>query len=274
MPAFNNLGGGFTMADKFIKSLLYNQVPLTAFLNRRAMLAFFALIVGFILVTFFLPFFALIHNRDPYEVSIQLTVAFAVFFIASIVGTYLIQCIGPKRITAISLMLATGACFLLGIEADVDKVESKDSTLTATQRIIDTLSSFSDTAIAGYLLIVIAIALLTMASLEEVLSGTENKLLRTRFANASALHLFVESVFMVYTVMQLAHIIGPIIGGLLNTDLGMTESCLVMGSIGAGTVVLYVILGLWVHCTLYEENTLELTMNLDDINEHHTNLDE
>jgi hypothetical protein len=70
MPAFNNLGGGFTMADSFIKSLLYNQVPMTAFLNRRAMLAFFALLVGFILVTFMLPFFALIRNRSSYEVSI------------------------------------------------------------------------------------------------------------------------------------------------------------------------------------------------------------
>ena len=45
-------------------------MPLTAYLNRRAVLAFFALIVGFVLVTFVLPFFALIHDRTSYEVSI------------------------------------------------------------------------------------------------------------------------------------------------------------------------------------------------------------
>lgn len=58
------------MADSFIKSLLYNQVPLTSFINYRAVLAFFSLLTGFILVTFVLPFFALIHNRSSYEVSI------------------------------------------------------------------------------------------------------------------------------------------------------------------------------------------------------------
>lgn len=60
---------------------------------------------------------------------------------------------------------------------------------------------FTDNVIAGYLLIVIATALLTVASLEEVLSGTEYKLLRTKFVNASKIHLFVESTFMVYNVL-------------------------------------------------------------------------
>ena len=87
---------------------------MTAFLNRRALLAFFALMVGFILVTFIMPFFALIHNRKSYEVSIQLTAALAVFFIASLCGQRLIHCIGSKRITFVSLALATGACFIIG----------------------------------------------------------------------------------------------------------------------------------------------------------------
>jgi len=235
-------------------------VPLTAFLNRRSLLAFFALLIGFILVTFVLPFFALIRNRSSYEVSIQMTIVFAVFFLASIFGSYLMRCLGPKRITTLSLILATGACFLLGIESSdhdegTQKIAKSDSGM---QRIFDTIMMFADNAIAGYLLIVIAIALLTMASLEEVLSGTENKLLRTKFVNASNLHLFVESIFMVYSVMQLAHIIGPIVGGLINTELGMVQTCQVMGQIGAIAVFLYLVLGLWVHCTLHEENTLSL----------------
>lgn len=74
------------LADNMIRSLLYNQVPLTAFLNRRTLLAFFALSVGFILVTFVLPFFALIRSRKSYEVSVQMTAALGVFFFSSLLG--------------------------------------------------------------------------------------------------------------------------------------------------------------------------------------------
>ena len=76
--------------DNFIKSLMYKQVPLTAFLNRRTMLAFFSLFVGFLLITFVLPFYALIRNRKSFEVSIQMTAALSVFFIASLIGNKLI----------------------------------------------------------------------------------------------------------------------------------------------------------------------------------------
>ena len=71
------------MSDNFIKSLLYNQVPITAYMNRRAMLAFLSLLFGFILLTFMLPFFALIRNRTSYDVSIQLTAALGVFCIVA-----------------------------------------------------------------------------------------------------------------------------------------------------------------------------------------------
>ena len=108
------------MADSFIKSLLYNQVPLTAFINGRSVLAIYSLLVGFILVTFVLPFFALIRNRSSYEVSIQLTVAFAIFFLVSVFGSFLLRMVGAKKITALALMLATGACFVLGIENDLE----------------------------------------------------------------------------------------------------------------------------------------------------------
>ena len=59
----------------------------------------------------------------------------------------------------------------------------------------------SDSAIAGYLLICLAIAFLTIASLDEVLAGTGNKLLRTKFVDASNLNLFVESAFMIQALV-------------------------------------------------------------------------
>jgi len=112
------------------------------------------------------------------------------------------QCLGPKRITFLSLCLATGACFLLGMENNLEAEEREvNKENVGMRRIIDTIMIFTDHAIAGYLLIVLAIAFMTIASLEEVLCGTENKLLRTKFLNASNLHLFVESAFMLYAVL-------------------------------------------------------------------------
>lgn len=52
-------------------------------------------------------------------------------------------------------------------------------------KFVKTLLLFTDNAILGYLLISIAIAFLTIASLDEVLSGTANKLLMTKFKEAS-----------------------------------------------------------------------------------------
>ena len=84
---------------------------------------------------------------------------------------------------------------------------------------------FSDSAIAGYLLICLSIAFLTIASLEEVIQGTENKLLRSKFIDASNMHLFVESAFLVLSLVQICHVVGPILGGFLNTLEGMNEAC-------------------------------------------------
>ena len=91
-------------------------MPLTAFLNRRTLLAFFALLVGFLLVTFVMPFFALVRSRKSFEVSVQLAGAMSIFLLASLCATTLMRCIGPKNITFVSLALATCACFILGKE--------------------------------------------------------------------------------------------------------------------------------------------------------------
>ena len=244
---------------------MYNQVPLTAFLNRRAILAFFALNVGFILITCVLPFFALIKHRDSYEVSIQLTVALAFFILASLLGVKLMNCLGTKMITFMSLIFATGACFLLSQETLTQEDNRKIvvSSSEALEKMVNMIYLFSDTAIAGYLLICISIAFLTIASLQEILSGTENKLLRTKFSNASNLHLFVESAFTVYNVVQFAHVIGPILGGLINSEFVMKTTCVFMGWIGFGAIFVYLLFGIFVYCTVHHENALSLNINTE-----------
>ena len=111
------------------------------------------------------------------------------------------KCLGSRMITFVSLALATGACFILGNTEDTVKGEVIIQGYPNLTEIIKIFLFFSDSAIGGYLLICIAIAFLTVASLEEVLNGTENTLLRTKFSKASNLHLFVESAFMVHALM-------------------------------------------------------------------------
>ena len=50
----------------FIKSILYNTVPLTAFINRRTLLASATIIVGYIQISFVMPFFSLMSGRPSY----------------------------------------------------------------------------------------------------------------------------------------------------------------------------------------------------------------
>ena len=157
-PALHNRD--YSATDNFIKSLLYNQVPLTAFLNRRTLLAFFALLVGFLLVTFVMPFFALIRARKSFEVSIQLTVALGIFMLASLCATSLMRCIGAKNITFVSLTLATGACFILGKE----NLEEEEISL------IDTISEAS--------LIINYLQITTLTVLKNKKTGDNNARLR------------------------------------------------------------------------------------------------
>ena len=123
---------------------------------------------------------------------------------------------------------------------------------------------FTDGAISGYLLICISAAFMTIASLEEVLAGTENKILHTKFVDASNMHLFVESAFLVHSLVLAAHVIGPIVGGLINSFEGMPTTCMDMGIFGCVCLGLYAIGAIFVWCTVHRENQLSLReMDID-----------
>ena len=82
--------------------------------------------------------------------------------------------------------------------------------------------------------------------------------MRTKFNEAANSHLFAESVFMVLALVQLMHVIGPIIGGLINAEVGMSTTCLSMAYMGMGCLVLYVVFAIFVYCTVHQENNLNL----------------
>ena len=144
-------------------------------------------------------------------------------------------------------------------ELQVDNHEIDE--LTSSEMIAKLLKAaifFTDGAISGYLLICVSIAFLTIASLEEVLAGTENKILHTKFVDASNMHLFVESAFLVHSLILAAHVIGPIMGGAINTMEGMQDTCIDMGIFGSVCLVIYLVFAIFVWCTVHRENHLSL----------------
>ena len=62
----------------------------------------------------------------------------------------------------------------------------------------------------------------------------------------------------------MAFICGPIIGGFLNDTFGMRNACLYMAIFGAGFLVVYTIGGLFVYCTSYDDNMINLNDSVDN----------
>ena len=122
---------------------------------------------------------------------------------------------------------------------------------------------YYDGAIAGYLLICIAAAFLSTASFQEVMSGTEQRLIRTKFKDTSGSQLFSQAAFIVQALITFAFIGGPVLGGCLNDAVGIEEACLTMSIIGAGFLIYYTIGGIFVHFTSHQENTLNLDESID-----------
>ena len=71
------------------------------------------MILGFTMVTFVLPFYAQISMRPGYQLSLMVSISLLVFYLASLLSIYILDNIGPKKVTWVSLILAVTACALL-----------------------------------------------------------------------------------------------------------------------------------------------------------------
>ena len=95
------------------------------------------------------------------------------------------------------------------------------------------------------------------------MSGTEDTLIRTKFKDNTGQQLFCEAAFIVQALITVAFICGPIIGGFLNDTFGMRNACLYMAFFGAGFLCVYTIGGIFVYCTSYNENLINLNDSHD-----------
>ena len=164
----------------FINSILYNQVPVMSFCNQRTILSCLAMVLGFTMVTFVLPFYSQISQRPGFQLSLMVSVALIVFYLASLLSIYILDNVGPKKVTWAALILAVTACALLS------KADEKGATTEVSEHFSNkmyVLDSFArsfvfyfDGAAAGYLLVCISAAFLSTACFQEVMNGTEEKL--------------------------------------------------------------------------------------------------
>ena len=97
-------------------------------------------------------------------------------------------------------------------------------------------------------------AFLTTSATEEVLTGTENKLLSTKYVNWSNLHLSVEYSFIVYALVHaVCQCRSTINFGLINSGMSMAQISQIISKAGADKVSVYLAVAILVHCTEYEE---------------------
>ena len=249
----------------FIKSILYNTVPLTAFINRRTVLASSTIIVGYIQISFVMPFFSLMSGRPSYQVSLQVFGALLVFAFATLVSVHAMKFFGPKVITWFALSLNVAGCVLIGIHAKNVRpdAELKDTEKPWFENPIESLLFYYDGAIAGYLLICITAAFLSTASFREVMAGTEATLKRTKFKDNTGIELFCEVGFIVQSLVTVGFIFGPVIGGYLNDSVGIHKTCISMALFAAGYLALYTVFATFVHCTTPPEMVVNLNESSD-----------
>ena len=62
--------------------------------------------------------------------------------------------------------------------------------------------------------------------------------------------------------------LGPIIGGLLNTEMGMVQTCTMMGYFGATALLLYLVFAICVYFTVHQENTIALSQDSNNSQQH------
>ena len=171
------------------------------------------------------------------------------------------KCCGPKRITWLAFVMTSLACFIM---STIKNRRPDVVTETVWAQFWEAVIFYFDSSIAGYLLICIGAAFLTTASFEEVMSGTQSKLIKTKFKETSKSQLFVEAAFIVQSLIQLSILLGPIIGGLMKDGYGIQATCYQMGITSTIFLIIYTVLAIFVYCTSYTEVRLSLENEDED----------
>ena len=99
------------------------------------------------------------------------------------------------------------------------------------------------------------------------MSGTEDRLIMTKFKDSSGSQLFCKAAFIVQALITIVFICGPIIGGFLNDAFGMHDSCLKMAIFGVVFLLLYTGASIYVYCTSYNDDMISLDDSIEcDLN--------
>ena len=125
------------------------------------------MILGFTMVTFVLPFYAQISMRPGYQLSLMVSISLLVFYLASLLSIYILDNIGPKKVTWVSLILAVTACALLSNADDKGATTEVSQRFSRQMFFLDSFAKsfvfYFDGAAAGYLLVCISAAFLSTA---------------------------------------------------------------------------------------------------------------
>jgi MFS family permease len=164
-------------------------MPLLAFFNRRTILAVCALFLQYAIVTLTLPFIADEHRVRAIATS-TICVLIA-FLVCTWCARFTASVIGAKRLTLIGLALSAVGSYLLTLRT-LKQVE-------------------------GNLLFAVAASFSPACAYKEILSGTQARLIKSRYKLATTELLLNQTAYLTHAVIQVAFVAGPLLGAYISS---------------------------------------------------------
>lgn len=121
------------------------------------------------------------------------------------------------------------------------------------------LNDFWNMPFISYLLMGFGVAFLTFSCLDEIMNGMKEKMMSSMWYNITSkeggMIVYVQSACTVQLVIQLALIVGPLIGGALHDREPNTKyTCQKMGYFAITYTVFYFVVAVLLHCFPAKQN--------------------
>jgi len=157
------------MPKFFVRSILYNQIPLTYFFTLRVVLASFALFVMQVMVSFIFPFYSLLMNKLTVSISFYICCAILAYLITAAQGIRIVNCFRSARaVIFISLLMGAASTFLLSWSPDQATLKDQMKTFKPSEASNKILFLTPQRALFAYIILTMSAGLTTAAAFAEI----------------------------------------------------------------------------------------------------------
>ena len=197
-------------------------------------------------------------------ISLQVGLVFLFFTVSSLIGflTTSSEATGVRVFTLIALAISAASCFVM-----------------QHQMTFPFQNDFWNMTLIFYLLMGFGVAFLTFSCFDEIMNGMKEKMMRSMWYNITSkeggMVVYVQTACTVQLVIQLALIVGPLIGGALH-DRNTKYTCQKMGYFAITYTAFYFIVAVLLYCFPAKQNPQKFSQRkmdslasfLNDLTDH------